>query len=411
MQPRLQARIPTRPQARSSIRKSRRIRVGGLVAIATLASASVVMWNGNVANAATTKKRSTTTTKAAIKKATTKTTVLATTVSTVVTGATVVTTPDATNSDLVGSAVTASNALLGGLSETQRKAITFKFDDLAGKENSWSNFPYGAFKGRQGVRLGELNATQRAAAMTAVQSVLSEKGYAKVLGILASDDYTGAKENSGPGGVAFGSDYYYLAFYGTPSATTPWTLQFGGHHLAIHVTIGGSTISQTPLFTGTDPIKFTFKGTDYQPMLAETNAVFGVIKSFDAKQSAAAKLTGINDLVAGPGVDFKFPAPEGLKYTDLTADLQAKVRALITLWTTDTNNAISKQLQATYESQLNDTRIAWAGSSDPTANGGYLRIDGPRLWIEYVTTGRSGEISHCHTVYRDKKLDYGNKPA
>jgi Protein of unknown function (DUF3500) len=402
--------MPPRLPIEISTRKSIRIRVAGFVAIATLGTASLAMLNGTAADAATTKKKPTTTKKATTKKTTSKPTVPPTAAS-VTTGASAVTTPNPSNVDVVGSAVAASGALLGGLSDAQRKAMTFKFDDLAGKENSWSNFPYGAFKGRQGIRLGELNATQRAAAMATVRSVLSEKGYAKVLGILASDDYTGAKENKGPGGVAFGSDYYYLAFYGTPSATTPWTLQFGGHHLAIHVTIGGGTISQTPLFTGTDPIKFTFKDTDFQPMAAETDAVFSVIKSLDAKQSAAAKLSGINDLVAGPGVDFKFPAPEGIKYTDLSEDQQAKVRALITLWTTDTNNAISSQLQATYESQLNDTRIAWAGSSDPTANGGYLRVDGPRLWIEYVNTGRGGEISHCHTVYRDKKLDYGNKTA
>jgi Protein of unknown function (DUF3500) len=395
-------RLPVEISTRKSIRKC----VAGIVTIATLATASLTVLNDNTANAATTKKKPTVTKKVTTKKAAAKPTA-----ATAATGASATTTPNTSNVDVVGSAVAASNALLGGLSDAQRKAMAFKFDDLVGKENSWSNFPYGAFKGRQGIRLGELTTTQRAAALATVQTVLSEKGYTKVLGILASDDYTGAKENKGPGGVAFGSDYYYLAFYGTPSATTPWTLQFGGHHLVIHVTIGGGTISQSPIFTGTDPIKFTFKGTDFQPMAAETDAVFGIIKSLDAKQRSAAKLSGITDLVAGPGVDFKFPAPEGIKYADLLPDQQAKVRELVTLWTTDTNNGISNQLQATYESQLSNTRIAWAGSSDPTANGGYLRIDGPQLWIEYFTTGRGGEVSHCHTVYRDKNLDYGNKTA
>ena len=39
------------------------------------------------------------------------------------------------------------------------------------------------------------------------------------------------------GGPAFGEDEYYLAFLGTPSTTTPWMLQFGGHHLAINLTM------------------------------------------------------------------------------------------------------------------------------------------------------------------------------
>jgi hypothetical protein len=35
---------------------------------------------------------------------------------------------------------------------------------------------------------------------------------------------------------------YYLAILGEPSATQPWMIQFGGHHLAINMTIvGGQT--------------------------------------------------------------------------------------------------------------------------------------------------------------------------
>jgi hypothetical protein len=34
-----------------------------------------------------------------------------------------------------------------------------------------------------------------------------------------------------PGGDMFGSDLYYISFVGSPSKTTPWMLQFGGHHL------------------------------------------------------------------------------------------------------------------------------------------------------------------------------------
>ena len=37
----------------------------------------------------------------------------------------------------------------------------------------------------------------------------------------------------GRGGPAmFGHDEYYISFLGQPSATEPWMMQFGGHHLA-----------------------------------------------------------------------------------------------------------------------------------------------------------------------------------
>jgi hypothetical protein len=41
----------------------------------------------------------------------------------------------------------------------------------------------------------------------------------------------------GPGGAMFGKDLYYISLLGAPSEKTPWMLQFGGHHLALNVTI------------------------------------------------------------------------------------------------------------------------------------------------------------------------------
>ena len=50
----------------------------------------------------------------------------------------------------------------------------------------------------------------------------------------------GAPGGSGRGGIQFGQDEYYIALLGTPSTTTPWMIQFGGHHLAINVTVVGA---------------------------------------------------------------------------------------------------------------------------------------------------------------------------
>lgn len=59
-----------------------------------------------------------------------------------------------------------------------------------------------------------------------------------------------------------------------------------------------------------------------------------------------------------------------------------------------------------------DTCIAWAGNSsgpDVEVDGTYMRIDGPRLWLEVAVQNGvviSGE-THYHTIYRDKTMDYG----
>ena len=60
-----------------------------------------------------------------------------------------------------------------------------------------------------------------------------------------------------------------------------------------------------------------------------------------------------------------------------------------------------------YESQLDDTVIGWSISVDRESPA-YMRIDGPRVWIEWLNRANPGEAGfHPHTVYRDKLIDYG----
>jgi hypothetical protein len=57
---------------------------------------------------------------------------------------------------------------------------------------------------------------------------------------------SGGGPPGGGGGPAFGRDEYFLAFLGAPSLTEPWMIQFGGHHLAINLTIVGKSNVLTP---------------------------------------------------------------------------------------------------------------------------------------------------------------------
>ena len=145
--------------------------------------------------------------------------------------------------------VAAANAFLATLTEPQRNAGTFAFSSP--QRTRWSNLPSGIFQ-RTGLRLGDLSMPQRAAALALVASALSPEGYHTVTEIMNGDEVlrnegggrTGGRQ--GRGGVRFGVDEYYIALLGTPSATAPWLLQFGGHHLAINVTIVGGQSVMTP---------------------------------------------------------------------------------------------------------------------------------------------------------------------
>jgi hypothetical protein len=105
----------------------------------------------------------------------------------------------------------------------------------------------------------------------------------------------------------------------------------------------------------------------------------------------------------------------GMLVSDLTDDQKALVITAIEQWVKDFPDAVSNSLMDTYTSDaaLADTYIAWAGDWDSGIDidnrGTYMRIDGPRLWIELICQG--GAVlseTHYHTMYRDKEMDYGN---
>jgi hypothetical protein len=305
----------------------------------------------------------------------------------------------------VTASVTAAKTFLGTLSAEQSKAVMFTYADLDAKRCSWSNFPTGIFNGRKGIRMGDLDATHRAAALAVVQSLMSATGYTYATNAIAGDQVLAAGGESN-----MGEDNYFLAFYGDPSSDTAWTMQFGGHHLAIHVSLGGGALSLTPYFQGLQPLSFELSGTKIEAMSVDASHMFGIFEAMDTAQLAKAKLPGsYNDLVMGPGADTKWPASEGVLYNDLTPAQQALVKSAISDWVADMAPGLSGPFVALYESQLAETKVGWSMSIDRNA-GAYMRIDGPRVWIEWVNTTAGGGL-HYHTIYRDKLVDYGTGSA
>src|SRR5947209_8078771 len=147
----------------------------------------------------------------------------------------------------VATAVAMATAFLEMLDGPQRGKVLFELDGA--KKPLWSNLPV-TMVPRNGLRLGELNKQQRAAALDALAAVLSKQGFQKVIDIMNADDQL-VKGNDNK--MRFGTDNYYLAMFGTPSATKPWMVQFGAHHLGLNVTVVGKDAVVTPTHTGTQP--------------------------------------------------------------------------------------------------------------------------------------------------------------
>ena len=204
----------------------------------------------------------------------------------------------------------AAQALLTTLDEAGRAKVQFPFEGP--QKTRWSNLPTGIFE-RQGLRMGDLTPAQKTAANNLLQAALSADGYRKVTEIVLGDEIlrtnaaavvAGGRGGGGRGGGGpnFGEAEYYLAFLGTPSTTTPWMLQYGGHHLAINLTLAGSQASMAPSLPAAQPATYTFEGREIRPLGKENDKAFALMSALDEKQRGQAIIgSRVADLVLGPG--------------------------------------------------------------------------------------------------------------
>ena len=222
----------------------------------------------------------------------------------------------------------------------------------------------------------------------------------------------------GPGrggnGPMFGKELYYISILGTPSEKSPWMLQFGGHHLALNVTIAGEHGVLTPTLTGAQPALYTLNGKTVRPLGAESDKAIALLNALDENQRKKAILGfELADLVLGPGQEGKTIQPEGLKATDMNERQRAMMLDVISEWAGIIHQSAAAARMAEIKAGINDTWFAWSGpiTAAPGKNiTAYYRIQGPNLVIEYAPQTLGGDPAlHLHTMYRDPTNDYGRK--
>lgn len=298
-----------------------------------------------------------------------------------------------------------ANAFMQTLSSDELN--TLQYDMTAENAAKWSNLPVGAAE-RNGLLISSLDEESLEAFKSLAIKALGDNGYETLKSIILADEYLGTDNNT----QMWDSDLYYVAFLGTPSATSPWMLQIGGHHYATNLTYNTSVESPTPMFVGVEPQSFKWDNVAYAPLESRRSAMYAMLTSLSDAQLSSAKLSkSFDDVLLGPGQDNNFPTSEGVLVSSLSDSQKELVKQAITAWVQDTESSISEELLASYLSDeaLNQTRISWSGSTDSTVNGSYIRIDGPRVWIEFVCQNGVAyqDQIHFHTVWRDKTADYG----
>ena len=302
--------------------------------------------------------------------------------------------------------VVSADGFLSSLDEGQRSKVLFEFNDAAQRAR-WSNLPT-TMVPRAGLKMGDLTGPQRNAVMGLLAAALSQRGYEKVLAIVEGDEVL--KAAGGGSRPMFGRDLFYISILGKPSVKDPWMLQFGGHHLALNITIVGRDGILTPSLTAAQPAKYTVDGKTVRPLGSENDKAFALINVLDEGQRKQAILNyKVADLVLGPGQDGKTIQPEGIKCSAMNASQQAMLLDLVSEWAGIINEQTAAARMAEIKASLSQTWFAWSG---PTTNGtpAYYRIQGPTVVIEYAPQPLGGDPTmHIHTIYRDPTNDYGKK--
>lgn len=300
--------------------------------------------------------------------------------------------------------VSAAQAFLATLTNAQRRAIVYGFGDNEQRAR-WSNFPT-SFVKRGGVMRKDLNAGQNAALDALLGQVLSAEGLRNARLQMAADD--ALVGGTGPA-ADFGSQFYYVAFLGQPSTTSPWMLQFGGHHLAINATFVGSRASFSPMLTGGQPLTVQYEGQRVYITRKEVTAGQAFLASLNGAQRVKA-IRGDQaiNLLLGPGEHGTVVAPEGIRGAELNGRQKALLLAVVEARVGHFNARDVATKMAVVRADLPDTYFGWWGPTQPFG-AAYFRVTGPRIVLEYgpQSMGDDDPAEHAHNMYRDPTNDYG----
>jgi hypothetical protein len=307
---------------------------------------------------------------------------------------------------------TAADTYLASLSPELKKKTSFGFDDphrtkwfFTPQQDKEKHFT------RKGVRLEEMTADQKKAAMALLKSGLSKKGYEQATTIVGLENLL--KELEGSGGAMVRNDnWYFVSVFGEPSNTGKWGWRFEGHHLSVNYTIDkGDVIAGGPVLFGSNPAEVKDgpkKGL--RPLPDIEDLVRSLIKSLDADQDKAAKQTKhFAEIKEGqPKADVG--APVGVTADKLMAQQKETLVKLLQAYADRMPEDLAaedmKKVKATPDAKL---YFAYSGGATPGEAYTY-RVQGPEFVVEFLNIqadSAKNPANHIHSAWRRLPTDFG----
>ena len=143
----------------------------------------------------------------------------------------------------------AAQGFLASLTSEQRGMAALPFDS-----DDRERFHYipTEMHPRQGLKIEDMDETQRQAAHALLKAGLSQIGYSVAVDVMELEAVLAALEQSGR--LSRNPEWYFVSVFGAPGPTGTWGWRVEGHHLSLHFTVvDGDAVASTPSFFGSNP--------------------------------------------------------------------------------------------------------------------------------------------------------------
>ncbi len=292
-----------------------------------------------------------------------------------------------------------------------------------GRRQQWMYWPPTE---RSGLSIDLMLPKHRALMHELLWTLLSAKGYHKLVNIMQLETFLQATSNSGfPRGI----EDYSVTLFGEPSDTVPWAWRFEGHHISLSITIvPGYGFTVTPSFLGTDPAEVPYGAmAGLRVLRVEEDTGRQLINSLSESQRRVAMLPGDPEFNAKAGFSYAYDTPwdlyasnilkdrsewdtwktqlkpDGIAFTAMNKEQQATLLALLD----EVFSTYRPEVAASYRSSLdlNVLKFAWIGGLKKNEPH-YYRIQGSDFLFEYDDAQGNG--NHIHEVWRSRSGDFGD---
>ncbi len=301
----------------------------------------------------------------------------------------------------------AASGFVDSLNAPQRDVATFPFE--GDERYLWHYTPVE----RNGLRLKDMTAAQRAAAFRMMNTALSAHGARKAREIIELEAILDEWEGIQNDRMHWLRDpeIYYFSVFGEPGGEEPWGWRAGGHHIGIHATVIANTyVSVLPLFLGANPAEVRHgEHMGVRTLAEEEDLARELLGRLNAEQKALA----IVDPIAPDDIltkNYRVADPDeipvgGVRLAELRDGQRDGLIGLLRHYVNRKAAELAENEWRKIELDgLDGVRFLWAGP-ESRGEGHYYAVVGPAFVIEYDNT--QNEANHIHSVMRNYSGDWG----